>query len=131
VAPPHPPEQPANFRRRYRATGKRQVGREVSIDDSRAVGDTKAKLVSVDDSPSRQARRKEKTKAVAAGLERLPGRFRRVIVWRHFNRHSFEEIGHRLGSWADAARMIWARGLKRLHQEIAGSGVSDSWGTRP
>jgi RNA polymerase sigma-70 factor (ECF subfamily) len=64
-------------------------------------------------------------------LERLPERYRRVIVWRHFDRHSFVEIGHRVGSSADATRMIWARGMKRLHQEIEGSWASDSWGTRP
>jgi RNA polymerase sigma-70 factor (ECF subfamily) len=118
----------ANFRRRYRATRKRRVGLEVSINDANAFAGAHVELVSGEGSPSHHAREQEQAHALVLGLRRLPENYRRVILWRHQEQLSFEEIGRQLGGSADAARMLWARAIKRLQHEIkrategAGSG---------
>lgn len=111
----------ANFRRQFRSTAKRRIGREVSIDDTGWFTSPGAELVSSGESPSQHADDREQAQALAGGLERLPEHYRRVILWRHQDQLPFEEIGLRLGGSADAARMVWARAIKRLQQEIMGS----------
>lgn len=108
----------ANLRRRYRETAKRQIGLEVSIDDSGTFGPARANLVSPESSPSHQAHRQERIQSLALALERLPEHYRRVLLSRYQERQSFEEISRRSGHSPDAVRMLWARALKRLQQEV-------------
>ena len=55
----------------------------------------------------RPAARGEEEAAVLAALDRLPERMRQVIVWRHREDCSFEEIGRRLERSNVAARKLW------------------------
>jgi RNA polymerase sigma-70 factor, ECF subfamily len=107
----------ANFTRRYRTTGKREVGREVPLqpqDSEKAAGP------SVPDptrTPSSQAVEREQAEALQRALARLPDEYRRVIVHRYLEGRSFEEIGALMNRSADAARKLWARAMERLRQE--------------
>ncbi len=109
----------ANFARRYRVTKKRRLGGEVSLDQSGA-GALKAGLAAPTETPSRHAIENEQADALAGAMQRLPEHSRQVILWRHQEHITFEEIGRRQGTAAAAARMVWARAIKRLQQELGG-----------
>jgi len=108
----------ANVRRQYRATEKRQVQREVSLDtpseDGRGGG-----LVDQGTSPSARARAHERDAALQRALEQLPESYRQVIEWRSLERCSFDVIGQRLSCSAGAARKLWTRAIEKL-QRILG-----------
>jgi len=105
----------ANFRRRYRQTEQRQAVREVSLD----AADRLRGLLQADaSSPSSQAIRHEQAEALRQAIERLPEPYREVILLRHREQGSFEEIGRRLGRSPDAARMLWWRAFERLAEEL-------------
>jgi RNA polymerase sigma-70 factor (ECF subfamily) len=111
----------SNFARGYRATGKRQVGREVPLaggDSSTAGG---AGFVANTSSPSMEAMAREKAEAVARALERLPEDYRRVITLRNQERREFDEIGRLMERSADAARRLWSRAIERLQHELDGT----------
>jgi RNA polymerase sigma-70 factor (ECF subfamily) len=107
-----------NLRRRYRDTDKRQLARELSLESDDSQDDLKKNLAANTPSPSDHAVRHEQTAAVEQALARLPEDHRQVIVWRHQENCSFEEIGQRLGRSVDAARMLWWRAIERLQDEL-------------
>ena len=51
-------------------------------------------------------------------IDRLPDDYRTVMSLRYQDALPFNEIGRRLGRSADAVRMLWARAVDRLKQEI-------------
>jgi RNA polymerase sigma-70 factor (ECF subfamily) len=107
-----------NFRRLYRDTGKRDVGREVPLPAhgmNALPGDC---LATNDSSPSGNAARGEKEDRLRRALAQLPGHYRDVIAWRHRDGDSFAAIGARLGRTAEAARVLWGRALLRLKDEL-------------
>ena len=57
-----------------------------------------------------------------AAIGRLPDDYRQVIALRYQEGLAFEEVGRRLGRSTDAARMLWARAVDRLKQELHGDG---------
>lgn len=113
----------ADFRRSYRASKKRQVQREVSLDtpreDKRLGG-----LVDQGSSPSKRARTRERDAALERALEQLPESYRQVIQWRSLERCSFEEIGQRLRCSAGAAQKLWTRAIEKLQRIL---GPTDEW----
>lgn len=102
---------------RYRRTGKRAVGREVSMDDT-AQGGLKETLAEEGDSASERVIVQEQAEALRVAIGRLPEAHRQVLDWRHREGESFEEIGRRLGCSADAARKTWGRIIARLQEEL-------------
>jgi RNA polymerase sigma-70 factor, ECF subfamily len=100
-------------RRRFAATAKRQVQREVTIP-----AEMQLKDVGYLETPSRNLALRELEAALIEGLETLPVHYREVITWHHREQLSFEEIGRRCGINADAARKRWTRALGRLRKEI-------------
>jgi RNA polymerase sigma-70 factor (ECF subfamily) len=107
----------ADFRRHYRGTDKRDVGREVPLQAGSATpGDPG--LPAEARSPSGEAVANEQAEAVQAALARLPEEYRQVLVWRYQEGRSFEEIGQRLQRTANAARKLFARALERFEQEL-------------
>jgi RNA polymerase sigma-70 factor, ECF subfamily len=103
----------AQERRRFAATAKRQVQREVTIPDGMQL-----KNSAYIETPSRNMALRELETALTEGLERLPDRYREVVIWHHREQLSFEEIGRRYGIKGDAARKLWTRALGRLRKEI-------------
>lgn len=103
----------AKLGRRYRGTLKRSLGRERPLPaDGPAGGTTPSVLVLAD----------EQTRLLQAAIDRLPNDYRTVMTLRYREGLSFEAVGQRLGRSPDAARMLWARAVERLRQEMHGDG---------
>jgi RNA polymerase sigma-70 factor (ECF subfamily) len=111
----------ADFARRYRATDKRRLDREVA----QAAGDASANLLdglaASWPSAGSAAAAQEQAQAVQAVLARLPEDYRRVIVLRYQEGQSFDEIGQALGLTANAARKLLVRAIERVQQELGAS----------
>lgn len=113
--------------RRYGGTRRRDVDREVSLDEalaesSRPLG---AALAAPQTSPSEQAARHELERRLADALARLPADYAEVILLRNVEGLPHEEVARRMGRGAGAVRMLWVRALARLRQEldVAGDAV--------
>ncbi len=103
----------AQGRRRFAATAKRQVQREVTVPETIPLEDA-----GYIETPSRNLALRELEAALIQGLERIPDHYREVVTWHHREQLSFEEIGRRHGISADAARKRWTRALGRLRKEL-------------
>jgi RNA polymerase sigma-70 factor (ECF subfamily) len=99
----------ADFTRRYRATDKRRLDREVAPGGEPAASGR---------SPSSEVAAGELTEAVLRALDRLPEEYRRVIVLRYQDGRPFEEIGGELGLTANAARKLLLRAVERVRSEL-------------
>jgi RNA polymerase sigma-70 factor (ECF subfamily) len=110
----------ANFRRRYRQTAKRRVGREVRLPAAAESGVSGEGLVADVLSPSGEAVANEQAEAVGRALDRLPADYRRVLLLRYQEQQTFEAIGRALGRTPNAARLLWLRAVERLHEELQG-----------
>jgi RNA polymerase sigma-70 factor, ECF subfamily len=109
----------ADQARHYQETAKRQVSREVRLqnggeDDSRAdnIG------LACWDTPSAQAMHHEATDLVERVLAELPDTYRQVVLLRSRDRLSFPAIGQKMERSADAARKLWATAILRLQQRL-------------
>lgn len=111
--------------RRYRGTQKRNLDREISLDQQLTqTSDRLGSLLPSDATPPADALiRHEQQLLLAAALERLPDDYRQVIVLRHLEDLSHDEIAQRLGRNPGAVRMLWVRALARLRQEVASLGT--------
>ena len=87
---------------------KREVDREV------AEGSTQ--LEDKADTPSAQIIATEQRMSLEQALVQLPEEYRRVVIWRNWERRSFKEIGDLLGRSDEAARKLWARAIEKLQQ---------------
>lgn len=96
--------------RDFRATAKRQLGRELPLDEVMH----RQHLAQDTPSPSQLAAADEEAQALRRALEQLPRNYRLVVQWRSFERLSFEEIGRRLDRSAEAARKLWSRAVEQL-----------------
>jgi RNA polymerase sigma-70 factor (ECF subfamily) len=108
----------ADFVRRYRATGKRHVGREVGQPAGDSACDRGGELTADTSSPSVTAMAAEQSVALERALDRLPADYREVLTLRYQGDLSFEDIGQRLGRSGNAARKLWLRALHKLEQEL-------------
>ena len=106
--------------RRFRGTDKRDVSREVSIDQSLEQSSMRLRQMLADDasSPSHQAARAEQEVILAEVLERLPDDYRQIIVLRNLEGVSHEEAARRMNRNEGAVRMLWVRALAHLKKEL-------------
>jgi len=51
-------------------------------------------------------------------MSRLPAHYRDVLMLRHIEDLSFEEVALKLGKSAGAVRMIWLRALENLREVV-------------
>lgn len=106
--------------RRYAGTQKRDLHREVSLDQdltavSHRLGDL---LPASGPSPCDDAVAVDRQIQLARVLERLPPDYRDVLVLRHLEGLSHDDIATRWKRKPGAVRMLWVRALARLRQEI-------------
>jgi RNA polymerase sigma-70 factor (ECF subfamily) len=108
----------ANFARGFRETAKRQVGREVPLgaDGSSASGAPEPPADTP--TPSWLAVQGEEAEALMRALGRLPDDYRRVLLLRHQEGHSFQEIADAMGRTPNAVHHLWARAVERLQEEL-------------
>ena len=97
-------------RRKFR-TKKRDVKQEVNIQEQSAVS---RGLLDEQLTPSSEAIRNEKDRALTVAISKLTEEQQQVIHMRNFEELSFEEIGNRMNRSADAARKMWARTIEVL-----------------
>jgi RNA polymerase sigma-70 factor (ECF subfamily) len=109
----------ADFRSLYCEAGKRQVGREVALDRGQAVAERsfEPSLPGHEPSPSGVAMDHERRETIRRILDRLPADYRRVLILRHENEMTFEQIGDAMDRSSEAARKLWARAVERFQQE--------------
>jgi RNA polymerase sigma-70 factor (ECF subfamily) len=108
----------ADFRRHYQETQKRQARREISLDTELSPFQRAGGALSDDQaSPCAEAIAREQTEAIQRTLGRLPEDYRCVLVWRHQEERSFEEIGRLLNRSTNAVRKLWARAVQRFQEE--------------
>jgi RNA polymerase sigma-70 factor (ECF subfamily) len=65
-------------------------------------------------SPSGRAARGEEMERLAAALRALPEAESRLIVWKHFDGLTFEEIAERIGLTASGSKKAYRRALESL-----------------
>lgn len=109
-----------DFTRQYRATEKRELGREAIL----AHGTSSADAVPVQanlPSPSDVLMAREEAEAMWQAVGRLPEDYRRAIVWRFREGRSFDDIGAALGLTANAARKLVMRAVERVQLELGES----------
>jgi RNA polymerase sigma-70 factor (ECF subfamily) len=68
------------------------------------------------ESPSSGALRREREIQLANALSELPDDYRDIIMLRHIQGLSFEEVAARMDRSSGAVRMLWLRALKRLRE---------------
>lgn len=112
--------------RRYGATGKRAVRREVAFvgtDDSQGAGIDPPSPI---DSPSQLAIHNENELLLAEAMAELSEDYREVLVLRNIQRLPFEVVAERLGRTRPATQMLWMRAIQKLKTllHVAQSGVS-------
>jgi RNA polymerase sigma-70 factor, ECF subfamily len=112
----------AHLARRYRATDKRRIAREVPLATVEADTALAERLVADQTSPCGRAAQHEEEAALRTALDRLSERMRRAVLWRHHEDCSFDEIGRRLGCSNVAARKLWLKALQKLQVELKAGG---------
>jgi RNA polymerase sigma-70 factor (subfamily 1) len=93
--------------RRYHRPG-RDIAREVPLETVR--NRLLAKQAKSEEEEARQR--------LKAGLDKLPETHRKVLVWRYYEKKSYQEIGKLVGVSADAAKHLCYRALGRLGDEV-------------
>jgi RNA polymerase sigma-70 factor (ECF subfamily) len=106
------------LRRRHRGAARRAVGREVTLPDRSSLA-VAQNLLAPNSSPSRRADREEQARRVQEALARMAEADREVLLMRHYEDLSYEDIGCILGIEPAAARKRHGRALVRLHKALA------------
>lgn len=106
--------------RRYHGAQKRDVTLEVSLDAALAQSSQRlgAMLAESGPSPSQQAAQRELDVLLADVLARLPDDYREVLILRHLEGLSHDDIAQRMNRTAGAVRMLWTRALIALRQQL-------------
>jgi RNA polymerase sigma-70 factor (ECF subfamily) len=105
----------ARYHSAQKRDGKRQHSLEALLEASSS---SLGAALGMGSTPSLQASRREQAVLLADALERLSADYREVIVLRNMHKLSFEEVGQRMGRNSGAVRMLWARALEKLGQEM-------------
>lgn len=112
--------QLAHLARHFAGTKKRNVAREVSIEQSlcRSAQKLDALLPAADSTPSVQAEANEQRLRLARVLEGLPDEYRQVILLRNIEGLPHDEVAKRMGRSSGAVRMLWLRALTALRDDM-------------
>jgi RNA polymerase sigma-70 factor (ECF subfamily) len=109
------------LRRRYYRAQSRSLRRERPLDDGQSKALIDSLSASKSDSPSANFDRQLLSERLEEALRRLPAPYRKVIMWRNRDNRRFADIGDRMNRSPDAARMLWARAIRRLKRELESS----------
>jgi RNA polymerase sigma-70 factor (ECF subfamily) len=108
----------------YRYRRKREISREVRLDDASLSVESGRAAEARNPGPSKLAIVQEEAQIVSSALRQLPDHHRTILQLRFTDRLSFKEIGDRLGCSAEAARKIFNRTLRQLREDC--NPVTDS-----
>lgn len=113
---------------RHLLTKKRDARREFSLDQLGASLEwsnmrLESALAAPNSSPSWGAQRRERAALLADQLARLPEAYREVLVLRHLENLSFEEVAQRMDRSNGAVRMLWLRAIDQLRKYLNEDGL--------
>ncbi|MGB7327122.1 MAG: sigma-70 family RNA polymerase sigma factor [Rubripirellula sp.] len=110
----------ADAHEKHLQAARRDVRREVSIETINAglsrssVGLENIARDHLQASPGAIVSQQEHAIMVADAIGNLPADYQQVIVMRHFDGLSFDEIANRMQRSSGAVRMIWLRAIRKL-----------------
>jgi RNA polymerase sigma-70 factor (ECF subfamily) len=110
--------QASNFRRHYRGTKKRAVGRELSLETCKKDDRLREQLLIRAPAPDLTLARREEDEALHQALAKLPPRCREVVYLHGREDKSFPEIGMHLNLSDEAVRKIWVRSIAILKGQL-------------
>ncbi len=104
-------------------TDKRDLRRECQLDQPEGTSGSRIEarerwFTDQTLSPSSACQQQEQLMTVLERMSQLPSHYRDVLILRHIEELSFEDVGLRLGKSAGAVRMIWLRALESLRQVV-------------
>lgn len=104
-------------------TDKRDLRRECKLEPTQSTGGSRIEqrdrwFADGAPSPSSACQQQEQLMTVLDRMSRLPAHYRDVLILRHIEELSFEDVGTRLGKSSGAVRMIWLRALESLRQVV-------------
>src|SRR5688572_1994733 len=112
--------------RRHRASAKRSVDREqrlaIPAADDRSTMDLAAQLCDPERTPAAEATMRELARRFHSALEELDEADREVVVMRHFEQLSNQEVAQTLGLTQPAASMRYLRAIRRLRELLGAEG---------
>ena len=103
-------------------TARRSLSREVALPDLSSQSLTQ-RILAKHSTPSQQLSRRELTSRVNSVLAQLSDTDREIVIMRHYEELSYEEITAVLEITTAAARKRYARALLRLQDHLAQSGL--------
>ena len=110
--------------RRHRASAKRSVARErplaVPSADDRSTMDLAAQLCDSELTPAAAVAQEEMARCVERAISELPDQDCEIIIMRHYEQLSNQEIAQALGLTEPAASMRYLRAVRRLRELLAG-----------
>ncbi len=100
---------------------KRDIRKEIETEAQLAANESRLEMrenwfVDSAASPSSIVQRQEQLQSVLDRIAKLPNHYRDVLLLRHIEELSFEEVAQRLGKSSGAVRMIWLRALESLRE---------------
>ena len=110
-------------RRKYKGAGKRNIRREIAIEQKSPESLNFLEPSDGDLTPHSRAVHSEEKRMLILALGRLSKDHHQVIAWRNQEQMSFAEIGRRLDRSEAAAQKLWTRAVASLKQELAALGV--------
>ncbi len=111
--------------RRHRVSGKRSVDREQSLavpqGDEHSTRDLVAQLCDPEMTPAAAATRREMARQVEEAISKLDDADCEIIVMRHYEHLTNQEIAQSLGLTEPAASMRYLRAIRRLRNVLGNS----------
>jgi len=115
-------ERLIDLQRHHLKRGRRSVHREVAFPDRSSILLARH-LMRPGSSPSQRMQARELAQRAAHALSQLPDLDRQIVVMRHGEEMSFEEIGCVLDLEAATARKRFGRALLRLQKILSDEGL--------
>jgi RNA polymerase sigma-70 factor (ECF subfamily) len=121
----------AHFVEQHLLAAKRNIRREISIEESASLADGASRGAIAlgtprGESPSAEVRQREASQILSDHLGKLSPRYRDVLLLRNIQGLSFDEIGIQLHCTPAAARMLWLRAIQKLRVIYRGAGEHDA-----
>jgi RNA polymerase sigma-70 factor (ECF subfamily) len=111
--------------RRHLGTARRAVGREVQLPERSSLK-LAQQLFAGSSTPSQSLNRRELAQRLRHALAQLPETDREVILMRHFEGLSNQEVGYSLGMDPGTVSKRHGRAMLRLHRILFASGITES-----
>lgn len=114
----------ADVHEKHLLARRRDVRREVSIETIAAGlsrSSARLEMLAVDhagQSPGSVIDQQERAILLAGAIAELPAAYQQVLVLRHFEGLSFDEIATKLDRSAGAVRMVWLRAIRKMKIQL-------------